>query len=41
MSATTDRSERPSLLRLGRVEARKMVDTRAAMWLPPVRSTQW
>jgi hypothetical protein len=33
MSATTDRSERPSLFRLGRVEARKMVDTRAAMWL--------
>ncbi|HET6830466.1 MAG TPA: hypothetical protein VFH44_03850 [Solirubrobacterales bacterium] len=31
--ALTDRAERPSLLRLGRVEARKMVDTRAAMWL--------
>ena len=33
MSALTDRAERPSLARLGRVEARKMVDTRAAMWL--------
>jgi hypothetical protein len=33
MDAITDRSGRPSLLRLGRVEARKMVDTRAAMWL--------
>jgi hypothetical protein len=31
--ALTDRAARPSLLRLGRVEARKMVDTRAAMWL--------
>jgi len=33
MSAITDRAERPSLLRLGRVEARKMIDTRAAAWL--------
>ncbi|MCL4287167.1 MAG: ABC transporter permease [Thermoleophilia bacterium] len=33
MDATTDRSVRPPLLRLGAVEARKMVDTRAAMWL--------
>lgn len=33
MGSITDRSERPSLVRLGRVEARKMVDTRAAMWL--------
>ncbi len=29
----TARSERPSLLRLGRVEARKMADTRSGMWL--------
>lgn len=33
MGSISDRSERPSLVRLGRVEARKMVDTRAAMWL--------
>ena len=33
MSGLTDRSERPSLARLGAVEARKMIDTRAAMWL--------
>jgi ABC-2 type transport system permease protein len=29
----TDRSARPSLLRLAAVEARKMVDTRAGFWL--------
>lgn len=33
MSAPTDRSVRPALARLGRVEARKMIDTRAALWL--------
>lgn len=36
MSATaaiTDRADRPSLLRLARVEARKMTDTRAGFWL--------
>ena len=36
MSATaalTDRSSRPSLLRLARVEGRKMIDTRAGFWL--------
>lgn len=32
-AALTDRSERPSLARLGRVEARKMVDTRSGLWL--------
>lgn len=33
MSTIADRSERPPLIRLGRVEARKMIDTRAALWL--------
>ena len=31
--ALTDRSARPSLVRLARVEARKMIDTRAGAWL--------
>jgi hypothetical protein len=33
MNRLTDRSQRPSLARLGRVETRKMVDTRAATWV--------
>ncbi len=33
MSELTNRSERPSLARLGRVEARKMLDTRSGLWL--------
>jgi hypothetical protein len=33
MNAITERSQRPSPARLCTVEARKMVDTRAAMWL--------
>lgn len=32
-AALTARSERPPLLRLARIEARKMVDTRAGRWL--------
>lgn len=32
-AALTDRAERPSLARLTRIEARKMLDTRAGFWL--------